>query len=165
MLFEWSGEAMVPLPRFHNRANAEFVVHERYKMEVSEDRSQASHNHYFVTLHEAWLNLPEAVAERFPTDEHLRKHALIKAGYHDSRSFVASSKAEAVRLAAFLKPMDEYAIILVHEATVTVYTAKSQRKAAMGAKDFQASKQAVLDVIAAMILVTPAELQNAGAAA
>lgn len=166
MIFEWDGDGMVPLPRFRRLADKHFVVHENYRLEVREDRSAASHNHYFAALHEAWQNLPEHLAEKFPTPEHLRKHALIRAGYRDERTLVAASKAEAQRLAAFVKPMDEYAVVLVDGATVTVYTAQSQSFRAMGKKRFEESKARVLDVIAGLIGTTPDALrQNAGRAA
>src|SRR3546814_9642927 len=59
---------------------------------------------------------------RFATPDHLRRWALIRAGYRDERSIVCASKAEAQRLAAFIKPMDDYAVVLVSEAVVKVCT-------------------------------------------
>ncbi|WP_216073446.1 hypothetical protein, partial [Acinetobacter baumannii] len=73
----------------------------------------ASHNHEFAWLHEAWHSLPERYAEQFPSSEHLRKYALIQAGYSNSHSLVCGSKAEALRLAAFIRPMDEFAVVTV----------------------------------------------------
>lgn len=166
ILFQWSGEAMVPHPRFRRECDASFVVGENYRLAVQEHRSQANHNHYFAAIHEAWMNLPDLMAEWFPTTEHLRKYALIKAGYRDERSIVCNSKAEAQRLAAFIKPMDEFAVVTTHEAVVTVWTAKSQSKAAMGKQVFQESKSKVLDVLAEMIGVQPETLtKNVGRAA
>jgi len=163
-MFRWDGDAMIPLnPRI---ADKQYVVGETYRLEPREDRSQASHNHYFASVAEAHANLPHDLAERFPTPDHLRAFALIKAGYCDARSIVAASKAEAQRLAAFIKPMDDFAIVTVSEAVVTVYTAKSQSYRAMGKEDFQRSKDAVLAIVAQMIGSTPAALQsNAGQAA
>jgi hypothetical protein len=166
IVYRWDGEVMVPLARFHNRCNAVFTVGELYPLDVHEDRSIVSHRHYFCEINEAWKNLPEMVAERYPSSEHLRKYALIQTGYRDERSIACSSKAEAQRVAAFIKPMDDYAVVVVREAVVSVLTAKSQSIRAMGAKEFQASKQAVLDQLASMIGVTPGALeQHAGRAA
>lgn len=153
--YEWTGEAMVPLPRVATMADKEFVIGEMYRLAPYEERSANSHNHYFAALNEAWQNLPEDIAERFPTAEHLRKWCLIKAGYRDERTIVASSKAEAQRIAAFVKPMDEFAVVAVKEATVIVATAKSQSHRAMGKKDFGESKQAVLEIAAEMIGRSP----------
>lgn len=166
ILFQWSGEAMVPHARFARECDAAFVVGEVYRLAVQEHRSQASHNHFFAAVQEAWMNLPEDQAERFPTAEHLRKYALIRAGYRDERSIVCASKAEAQRIAAFIKPMDPFAIVTVSEAVVRVFTAQSQSTGAMGKKVFQESKNKVLDVLAEMIGVQPETLtRNVGRAA
>lgn len=162
--FTWDGEAMVP--RHPQRADRYYTVGERYPLLVHEARSMQSHSHFFAALHEAWTNLPEDQAALFPTVEHLRKWALIKAGFADERSIVCSSKAEAARLAAFIRPMDEFAVVTVKEAVVRVYTAQSQSMRAMGATEFQRSKQAVLDIVSAMIGTDPDALSaNAGRAA
>src|SRR5262245_22191474 len=124
MAFSWDGEAMVP--RQPKLADKFYVVGELYRLVVHEERSQAAHGGYFARVCEAHTNLPEQLVERFPTSEHLRKYALIRAGYRDERTIVASSKAEAQRLAAFIRPMDGFAVVLVDGATVTVYTARSQ---------------------------------------
>lgn len=151
MIFEWNGEAMVPLRRFHNIANAEFTVGERYRLETQEQRSLVSHAHYFATLNDIWLSLPERYGDAIPSVEHMRKWALIRTGYRDERSIVCASKAEAKRVAAFVKPMDDFAIVVVSEATVAVYTAKSQSMKAMGARDFQQSKERVLEYCQSML--------------
>lgn len=144
--FQWDGEAMVPQKRLQQACDKQFVVGESYPLIVHEARSTNSHNHYFASLTEAWENLPDEAAERFPSVDHLRKYALIRAGFHDERSIACTSRAEAQRLAAFVKPMDDFAIVTVTEAMVTVYTAKSQSMRAMGKKVFQESKDKVLDI-------------------
>lgn len=164
LAFEWTGEEMKPLrPKL---ADEHFTIGERYILVEHNDRSEASHRHYFAAVRDGWMNLPENMAERFPTAEHLRKYALIKAGYADSQSIVCGSKAEAQRMASFVRPADEFSIVTVTEATVTRWTAKSQSMRAMGKKDFQASKDAVLEVIASMVGVKPSQLvAEAGRAA
>lgn len=152
---------MQPLnPRAADRA---YVIGEVYRLVPHEERSARSHNHYFASLHEAWTNLPEEAAERFPSVDHLRKWALIKAGFRDERSIACSSKAEAQRIAAFVKPMDEFAVVVVREAVVVVLTAKSQSVKAMGKQDFQASKDAVLEIVSELIGVKPDQLQGQAA--
>lgn len=166
LIFSWQGDGFTPLPTFARESARRFIIGQKYKMEVVEDRSEKSHSHYFAALHDAWLNVPESQRERFPTETHLRKWALIQAGFRDERTFVARSKSEAVRLAAFIKPLNDYAVIVASECVVTVMTAKSQSRAAMGNKDFQASKTAVLEVVARLIGVAPETLKaNAGIAA
>lgn len=152
IVFEWSGQVMVPLARQKELCERQYITGEQYALVEHEDRSQASHDHYFARIAELWENLPERYGDRWPTSEHLRKHALIWEGYRDERSFVASSKAEALRIAAFLKPADEYAVVLVRGATVIEYRAKSQSKRAMGSKQaFEKSKQKVLGFIENLI--------------
>jgi hypothetical protein len=160
ILCQWDGESFVPLARHAKLADTHFVVGETYPLVVEEGRSGISHRHYFASISEAWHQLPEDVAERWPTPEHLRKYALIRCGYADERSIVCASKAEAQRIGAFIKPMDDYAVVLASEAVVKVYTAKSQSVRAMGGKEFQKSKTAVLDFIAGLIGVTPESLSS-----
>lgn len=161
VVFTWDGEAMVPLARASKLCDRQFVIGERYNLVPHEERSQASHNHYFAKVHEAWLNLPEDRAAQFATDTHLRKYALIRANYCNERTHVCESKAEAHRMAAFIQPIDEYAIVKPFDNLVRVWTAKSQTVRAMGKKDFEASKQAVLEIVAAMIGVKPDDLGKA----
>lgn len=160
--FFYDGEVMRPkIPRLADRY---YVAGESYTLVPHEDRSSKSHRHYFASVAEAWANLREQDAARFRTADHMRKWALIRAGYRDERSIVAPSKADAKRIAAFIRPMDEFAVITVIDAVVTVYTAKSQSMRAMGKKEFAESKQAVLDILAAMIGVSVDELGKARAA-
>lgn len=160
--FEWDGEVMRPLrPR---RADAFYTVGQRYILETVSQRSDPSHKHEFAWLREAWMSLPDRYAERFATTEHLRKWALIRAGYSDSHTITCASKAEALRVAAFIRPIDEFAVVVVTEATVTRYTAKSQSRRAMGAKVFQESKTAIMDIVAKMLGVEPGQLPQREAA-
>lgn len=162
--FEWDGEVMRPLrPR---RADAFYTVGQRYILETVSQRSDPSHKHEFAWLREAWMNLPEHLADlpHCTSPEHLRKWALIRAGYSDSHTIVCSSKAEAIRVAAFIRPIDEFAVVITQGATVTRYTAKSQSKRAMGAKEFQDSKTKIMEVIARMLGVEPRQLPQREAA-
>ncbi len=163
VIFAWDGEAMVPQKRFQRLCDRQYVIGETYTLVVEQQRSRRSHDHFFASVDEAWKNLREDVADNFPTPDALRKWALIRAGFRDERSIVCSSKAEARRVAAFIKPMDEYAVVLVRDAVVKVCTAKSQSLKAMGAADFQRSKQAVLDIVSQMIGVPPETLAREGA--
>ena len=159
IIWMWSGEAMIPLPRFHNLVNAEFVVGERYRMTVVEERSTVSHGHYFARLHDQWLSLPDHIATQFPTEQVLRKHALIMTGFRKERKFSASSPLEARKLAAWLRPQgpdDDYTIISVNENVVVEWKAVSQSYRDMPETGrFQASKQAVLDWIDDLLGVKP----------
>jgi len=154
----WSGEAFEPLPGFRKRADGAFVVGQVYHMEPIEERTARSHRFYFACINEAWQSLPEDFSERFPTPDHLRKFALIKAGFADSRQLVAASRDEALRLAAFIRPMDEYAVVSVSESVVTVWTAQSQSTRAMDKATFKASKDGVLAAIEELMDMEPGTL-------
>jgi hypothetical protein len=146
------------------RADAFYTVGERYIMAPVCQRSDATHKHEFAWLREAWMSLPDHLAERFPSAEHLRKWALIRAGYSDSHTITCASKAEALRVAAFIRPIDEFAVVIASGATVTRYTAKSQSRRAMGAKEFQDSKTAIMEVVAQLLGVEPDALPQREAA-
>ncbi|MCL4218787.1 MAG: hypothetical protein KJ052_17525, partial [Candidatus Hydrogenedentes bacterium] len=159
--FRWDGESMIPFrPRL---ADQHFVIGETYCLIEHHDRSANSHRHFFAVIADAWRNLPDDMLPEYPTAEALRKKMLVKVGYADERSIVCASKAEAQRVAAFIKPMDIYAVVVVREAVVRVFTAQSQSVKAMGAKVFQESKQAVLDAIDDLLGVERgATAKNAG---
>lgn len=152
--YEGDGKFRAVTPAWERRADANYVIGERYLVEAQEQRSAASHNHFFACVQAAWHSLPPCIVERFRSPDHLRRYALIKSGYCDQREFACRSVAEANRLAAFIEPMDSYAVVSVSNAVVTVFTAKSQSLRAMGNKEFQKSKDAVLNVIAEMIGTT-----------
>jgi len=162
----WDGESFTPLPRLARVADEHFVIGEVYHLVEQAERSPKSHRHYFVMIKEAWENLPETEV-RWPTPEHLRKWALIKAGYYDEKQVVCATKAEALRWTPVLiTASGEYAVVVPRGPVVTIYTAKSQSLKAMGRVDFQASKDAVLQIVSDLIAVTPAVLsERAGLAA
>lgn len=161
----WRDGAFHPLARYHNTVAAEFGEGECVRLERHEERSGRSHNHFFAALNDAWLNLPEGEAERFPSAEHLRKWALIKAGYRNEITIACASRAEAIRKIADIKSLDDYAVAVARENVLIVYTAKSQSVKAMGKADFQASKDAVLGIIADLIGVAPDTLSKHARAA
>lgn len=163
--FYWSGEAMIPVNAAVARRCAQaYGEGETVTLAPVEARSAASHRQYFAAVNEGWHSLPEHLADRFPTADHLRRWCLIRAGYSDSHSIVCSSAAEARRVSAFIGPIDEFSVVTVQGSTVTRFTARSQSMRAMGKQEFEASKRAVLDYIAGMIGVDADALAKAEAA-
>lgn len=154
--YQWDGEALKPLrPKM---ADAYLVVGQTYRMAEHHDRSSQSHNHYFACVQSAWQNLPEKLADRFPTAEHLRQWALIKCGYREETHYACNSDDEAAFLAKVIRQHSEYAVITISEGSLSVYKAQSQSNRAMDKERFQKSKQDVLDLLASMIGVTSEEL-------
>jgi hypothetical protein len=154
----WDGESFTPLPRLAKLADEHFVIGEVYHLVEEKERSAKSHRHYFAMIKEAWENLPETEV-RWPTPEHLRKWALVQAGYYDEKQVVCATKAEALRWTPVLiAASGEYAVVVPRGPVVTIYTAKSQSVKAMGAADFQKSKDAVLGIVADLISTTVEQL-------
>jgi hypothetical protein len=147
LLFTWNGEAMEIAPRFAKEADRRFVIGETYLLDEASERSAATHSHYFAILHDVWLTLPEGIERQFPTVEHLRKFALVKAGFCDHHTIVAASEEEAQKIAGFVRVLDTFAVVVVNGYVVDVFRAQSQSRKAMDARRFQASKEAVLAVV------------------
>src|ERR1700722_15005809 len=103
--YRWTGTAWQALSPNARRCQQTFAVDQVSDLEVTDERSAESHGHYFACLHQAWLNLPEAYADRFASEEHMRKWCLIRAGYRNDRTFVSASPEEAQSLAAFVAPL------------------------------------------------------------
>jgi len=160
----FSNDVFRPLPNFLRIAREHYGEGEIVSMLPHEERSRASHSHYFACVTEAWKNLPEHLTERYPSAEALRKHALIQTGHHDAEHFVCKFKTEAVRLAAALNSKADYSLVIIDGKIVTRLTAKSQNLQSMGKEAFAKSKDDVLSYLADLVGVTQAELSQARAA-
>lgn len=157
-IFVWRDGAMHP--KWPRLANARFQSEAEYLLAEVEHRSHETHAHQFAWLREAWASLPEDLADAFPTPEHLRKRALIDAGYFHETMIDAGSSTAALRVASYARAKDEFSHVVVRGHFVVERTAKSQSMRAMGKADFQASKTAIMEIIAALIGVSPATLQR-----
>jgi hypothetical protein len=160
--FEWDGEVMKPLNA--RRADAYYTVGERYLLAPVNQRSDISHKHEFAWLREAWMSLPESLADQYPTTEHLRKRALIDAGFYDESITDVGSNAAALRVASAFRAIDDFSLVIVRGPIVVRRTAKSQSRRAMGAAEFQRSKTAIMEVIAGILGVEPGQLPQQEAA-
>lgn len=162
----YNGTGFDLLPRFQSLADKHYTIGEVTLMAAQEERSEVSHRHEFAWLREAWASLPENLGEAYPTAEHLRKAMLIKTGWCNVTDYACSSRAEAIRWAANLRrEADEYTVVIVSEAVVRVMKPRSQARGKMKAADFQASKTAVLEAVAALLEVSPSVLEKQGAEA
>jgi hypothetical protein len=160
LTYEWTGEGMKPVGRFAREADRHFVIGQRYRMEEVSERSDVSHRHEFAWLREAWNNLPEDLADQFPTPEHLRKRALIQAGFYHETVTDCGSNAAALRVMAMARGMDQFAYAVVRGPLCVVRTAESQSRRAMDKQRFQDSKTKIMEVIAEMIGVAPETLNR-----
>lgn len=166
LMFQWDGEAMVPASRYWSRqADEHFVVGRRYRLVEEADRSEVSHRHEFAFLRTAWASLPDELLAQYPNSEILRKHALIAKGFCTMVQHACPTQAEAERLAAILRPINVYAVVIRRGNVVTIYHAVSQSKRAMGAAQFQQSKQAILEFVGDLLGVAPETIGQQGEAA
>lgn len=127
------------------------VIGEVTNWEQVHERSAKSHAHYFAVLADAWANLREDIAATMPSPEHLRKWALIQAGYCTMTKLAFKTNAEAIAACAFIATLDTYAECGVNGNVAVIRRATSQSVKAMGKKEFQISKGKVLDVISQLI--------------
>jgi len=165
--FVWQGDSFTPAaPYWQRMADKHFVIGNSYEMVPYEDRSARSHNHEFAWLKDAHSNLPENLADEYPTPEHLRKRALIQAGYYDEQVIDAGSNAAALRVSTGIKafPGEAFSLVIVRGGFVVIRRPRSQSRRAMNAKEFQESKTKIMEIVADMIGTTPAELSRSEAA-
>lgn len=158
LLYRWEGDCWRPIGRFAKEADRHFAIGETRKLAEVEDRSGPSHRHYFVELHEAFLNLPEHLAPLFPTEERLRKHALCRAGFCETKQVVCASNAMAADI--YQKLGGDYDMATVHGNIVTFFKAHSQSYRAADRATFKAQKDAVIGVLEDLIGVGPGELSR-----
>lgn len=164
VLMRWNGNSMEPANhRWADLADREYVIGKVYSLAPYEERSTVTHNHFFACVSEAWSSLPEVYNGRFSDADELRKYALIKAGFSHRTTTVCATPEEAHHVAALVKPLDEYAIITIHDTTVVKFTPKSMSSIAMDAKEFQRAKSAVLEILSEMIGTTADALGKAAA--
>lgn len=129
-----------------------------YRLEAAEERSLASHRHYFARIAELWASLPERLSGEpwAITPEFLRHYALIREGYCHATDYPCGSAAEARRWAGMLpRPKGErgepvYSIRTVRGSVLTELVPETQKmlgNGGMGKARFQESKDAVLGFI------------------
>jgi hypothetical protein len=146
-------KVMEPNPRYDNVVKRQFSDGEEYTLVIAEARSRKSHNAYFAQINDAFENLPETLAARWPTSEHLRKWILIETGWFEEKEFEfegVNAGRDARRLGTFIRTEDDFARIFpvqtgARQWKVIIRKAKSQAKLAMRSKqEFEASKSDVL---------------------
>jgi len=160
VFLKWDGDVFRPEPSFKHYCSREYTVGEVYPMLPVEERSRASHNHYFAAIAEGFNNLSEENAKKFPTAEHLRHWCLVQCGFCTETNYVLANSKEARKLAADIRRMSPYAVMALKENTLIVWEAESQSHAAMKKETFEKSKQDVLDMIASMSRTTRPQLEK-----
>lgn len=156
-------KVMIPHKRFRKLCESQFAAGEDYPLAPVENRSMASHNHFFASIQEAFDNLPEAWAQEFPSAEHMRKWVLIEVGFFHLEEHDFDTEKDAKTFASAVRRRDEYARIKRVGSSVLIKTAKSQDHRSMKKEEFQASKVAVLEYLSEVIGVKRQEIENSAA--
>lgn len=160
--YRWTGQAMTPTRP--EKAMREFEVGRVYALVQHEEISAVSRSHQHAELRDLWKNLPETISHLYPSPQHLRKRALVEGGFYDEEIVDCGTPEVAASVGALTRRHDDFAVIFVRDHLVIVRTAKSQAK--MNRKEFQASKEAVLEICREMVGVSKEVSQaNAGRAA
>lgn len=158
-------KVMVPIMRFATLCGRQFELDEDYPLGPVEGIPSRSRAAIFAQVHDTWNNLPES-DKRFPSDEHLRKTALVKAGWATHSQTNWKTKADARQHAVDLRKVDAFAVISVHGEgdswTVDVWVAKSIAAGQISADEFREVKKKALAWLASLTGNTPAELEAAG---
>jgi hypothetical protein len=152
IVYEWDGFVLRPLPgRNFDAARAHYSLGERTSQVPYDQRSKATHNHYFAIIHAAWQNWPENYETAIANEDALRKHALIRTGHYDESACSFASSEDAAAYITMMTRAVDYAEFSTFEDVVIVRIAKTQKKKLMGAAVFQASKTDVLDFLSAHV--------------
>lgn len=121
--------------------------------------------YFFAALRDAHANFTDAMKERFPNAEILRKHALIAVGHCDAITLACGSKNAAPNIANAFRMKDAYCVATVRGDVVTIYTARSMARRVLLKKDFLKVAEAVFAWIAEQTGIDPAQSPEGRAAA
>ncbi len=162
--FFWDAEdcCMRPMANYRDTARKNYVDQQQYLMEEAEERSTVSHRHFFACIRKAWNSLPEDKQDEYPSTEHLRKRALIKCKFYNLKIYTCADAAHANELAGIIQAIDEFALIIVSDDVVKIYTARSVAPSKMKPEEFQRAKEAVLWLLSDMIGTDVATLKKEG---
>ncbi len=154
---------MVPHSRFARLCKRQYEEGEDYALGPVEGVPSRSRAAIFAQVHDTWDNLPEG-DERFPSEEHLRKVALCKAGWAMHSQTNWKTKEDARQHAIDLRKVDAYAVISVHGEgnswTVDVWVAKSIAAGQITDEEFKVVKKKVLAWLASLTGTTAEELER-----
>jgi hypothetical protein len=152
-------KAMVPAPKYKRIAEKQYAENASYVLSEVEERNMRFHDLYFATLHEYFVNIPEKIQARWTSEKHFRQFCLCETGHYHEKEFDLQTADQAKRFAKFCRREEaDYMQISVHDKKVIARWAKSQAVKAMGAEEFKASVDAVLDLAAQFVGVAPGKM-------
>ncbi len=125
--FLWTGSAMVPISRDHNKAAAQYDEGHFYDLVPFEERSKEEHGQFFAVLREAWAQWPESEKENYRNVDHFRAQTLIALNYCRRQPVVCETEAEAQRWVRVIGSREPYSIVEARGSVVMITTAESMR--------------------------------------
>lgn len=166
-------KAMVPTKRYRRTATQQFHDGEEYPLTIVQARSRAAHNRYFAALHEAFVNVREDIAARWPTEEHFRAWLLIETKWCVEKEIDCVNERHAMLLAKHCRSESPFARIKITESPTTgkktlvfIWVPMSQDHSSMDKETFKKSSDDVLDLAAHFSRTNRTELlKNAGRSA
>lgn len=150
---------MIPHQRFVEMCIRQFEHGEDYALGPVEGVSSKSRAHFFASLKSAWDSLPFELVQQYPSVAHLRKKAVVVAGWAKHTHTVFDTPKDAVNHAKDLRKIDEYAVIKCSGCVVDFWIAKSIRPGQINGKKWQEVKDKALDWVATLARTTRAELE------
>lgn len=143
----WNPERKVFHPHGRSLAQCESLDPATwYNMLLEGDWSVESHNHYFARLNELYLNLPESVAGRFKNIDHFRAWCLVHEGFANEQCQLFETPSAAQIAAKAIARFAPYSVVDVSGSVLRIWTAKSQARGRMSKREFESSKQKVLEL-------------------
>ena len=134
--WDWRGHDSAAPARGGSRPNKSG---RHYTLAVEEPKIERPASHVLCERHGCWRNLPDELADEYPDMKRFAKKALIRCGFRDERSIRLRLEGGGARVAAFITPIDRYAIVVQVNAVVRVWTARFQSVRAMGKAEFKES--------------------------
>lgn len=163
--FIWQGDCFTPAsPFWAKKADATYVIGERYDLVEVQERSTKSHAHLFASIAEAHANLRDELLDEYPTPDRLRRKLLIKGGFCSEQSIVCSTRAEAQRWTDIMRQREPDSVVIARGTVVRIYVAESMSYRTMNKERFGAAKNFILNELASMLGTTPKALEKAEAA-
>lgn len=157
--------AMIPHKRFNALCKRQFEPNEDYALGPVEGVPSKSRAAFFASISDAWDSLAED-DQRWPSKEHLRHAALVRAGWATHSQTVMETKKDARQFAIGMRKASEYAVITVKDCVVDVWVSKSIATGQIHGDEWKRVMAAALDWVATLARTTRKELEeNAGTSA
>jgi hypothetical protein len=145
--------------RFVAQADRELVVGQRYIMEAVDEEQSARDRAYHASIRDAWVNLPESMAEQFSNATDFRRWLLVECGFCDvAKLAFASSKAANAALPFLQSGGAQLAVV---GSVVVVKRPWSQKlRGGMDKETRRRSYRETQDLASSLIGVRPEDLQR-----